>query len=109
MTIPWVTALQLARKLLPVVLDKAPDLLKTFERFRPSPPMRDAAGSDPTFEALQAQIDAHQKTIATQAETIVQLRTALSAAKRATTLAWTLLGVTVLFALITVLVVLSRS
>jgi hypothetical protein len=108
MTIPWVTALQLAKKLLPVVIDKAPELLKTFERFRPAPSPQAAAVSDPMLEALQAQVSAHQKTIDSQAETIVQLRTRLSAARRSTTLAWTLLCVTVLFALITVSLVLSR-
>ena len=56
MSIPWVTALQLAKKLLPVVIEKAPDLLKTFERFRPAPPMPDGASANPELAALQEQI-----------------------------------------------------
>lgn len=109
MTIPWATAWHLAKKLLPVVIEKAPDLLKTFERFRPPPPTQAVAPSDAVLVALQEQIVAHQRTIATQAETIVQLRTMLRAAKRSTTLAWTLLGATVLLAVTIVLSLLPRS
>jgi hypothetical protein len=109
MTIPWATAWHLAKKLLPVVIEKAPELLKTFERLRPVPPTQDVAPADPALVALQEQIDAHQRTIATQAETIVQLRTMLSAAKRSTILAWTLLGATVLLAVTIVLSLLPRS
>ncbi len=109
MTIPWATALHLVKKLLPVVIDKAPELLKTFERFRPAPPTQDVVPSDPALVALQEQIEIHQRTIATQAETIVQLRTMLSAAKRSITIAWSILAVTILLSVTMVLYLLSRS
>ena len=109
MTIPWATALHLAKKLLPVVIDKAPELLKTFERFRPPPSTQDGAPSDPALVALQEQIDAHQRTIATQAEAIVQLRTTLNRAQRSATIAWGILAVIMLLLTVTmVLSILSR-
>lgn len=96
MTIPWTTALQVARKLLPVVIEKAPELLRTFERFRGVPPVAEASSDDPTLSALQQQIDAHQRTIELQADTIVELRRTVSSIQRALSLARTLLAATIL-------------
>ena len=109
MTIPWATALHLARKLLPVVIDKAPDLLKAFERYRPVSQTRDAAPSDPALAALQERIEAHEETIATQADVIRQLHSALSAAKRSARVAWSIFTVTVIMAGTMILYLLSRS
>ena len=109
MTIPWLTELHLAKKLLPVVIDNAPELIKTFERFRPAPSQQDVAPSDPALVALQKQMEAHQRTIATQAETIMQLQTTLSAAQRSATVARIILAVTILFSVTIVLYLLSRS
>lgn len=109
MAIPWVTALHLAKKLLPVVIDKAPELLKTFERFRAAPSMQDVGLSDPALVALQEQMEAHQRTIAIQAETIERLQTTLSRAQRSATIARTILAVTMLVSVTIVLYLLSRS
>jgi hypothetical protein len=98
MTIPWTTALQVARKLLPVVIEKAPDLLKTFERFRAGPPAAESSSADPTLSALQEQIEAHQRTITLQADTIVDLRRTVSRTQGALTLARTLLAATIFLA-----------
>ena len=108
-TIPWATALLLAKKLLPVVIDKAPELLKTFERFRPAPPMSDVAPADPAIAVLQKQIEVHQRTIAAQADTIVQLRTTVNATKRSRTIAWSMLAVTMLLSITIILYLISRS
>ena len=109
MAIPWATALHLAKKLLPVVIDKAPELFKTFERFRPLPSTQDGAPSDPALVALQEKLDAHQRTIATQGETIVKLRTRLNKAQRSATIAWSILAVMMLLLSLTmVLALLSR-
>lgn len=109
MTIPWVTALQLAKKLLPVVIEKAPDLLKTLERFRSAPPMPDGVSADPELAALQEQIDAHQRTIASQADTIMELHTRLRAAKRSIGFVWVILAMTMAISLTIILYLLSRS
>jgi hypothetical protein len=109
MTIPWITALQLAKKLLPVVIEKAPDLLKTLERLRSAPPMREATPADPELAALQEQVDAHQRTIAAQADTIMQLHTRLRAAKRSIAFVWGILAVTVASSLMMILYLLFRS
>jgi hypothetical protein len=109
MSIPWVTALQLAKKLLPVVIEKAPDLLKTLERFRPAPPMPDGSSANPELAALLEQIDTHQRTIASQADTIAELRIRLSAAKRSIAFAWIIFAVTMAISLVIILYLLFRS
>ncbi len=110
MSIPWVTALHLVKKLLPVVIEKAPELLKTFERFRTVAPLPvDSAPPEPALAALQEQIEAQQRTIATQAETIVQLHGTLSATRRALRIARGILAVTILLFVTIVLFLLTRS
>ena len=109
MTIPWATALHLAKKLLPVVIDKAPELLKTFQRFRTVPQTADSAPPDPGLAALQEEIEAHQRTIALQADTIVQLRTTVSATRRSLTIAWSILAATILLSAAIIVFLLSRS
>lgn len=109
MTIPWTTALHLARKLLPIVIDKAPELFKTLERFRTVPPPPDSAPADSNFAALHEQIEAHQRTIAMQTDTIVQLQSALSATRHSLTMAWRILTATVLLSFGLIAYLLSRS
>ncbi len=109
MAIPWVTTLHLVKKLLPVVIEKAPDFLRTFERFRTGPLSPEAASPDPTLAALHEQIETQQRTIATQADTIAQLRTAANATKRSLTVARTMLAVVMLLSLTIILFLLSRN
>ena len=73
MSIPWVTALQVARKFLPVVVDNAPELLKTLSQLRATVPVEEQPTTDPILTALHQQIDAHRQTIAVQANTIDDL------------------------------------
>lgn len=107
MTIPWTTALQVAKKLLPVVIEKAPELLKTFERFRGTSPVAESS-ADPTLSALQLQIDAQQHTIDQQADTIVELRATVSRVQRALTLTRTLLAATISLSLAIIAYLLFR-
>ncbi len=109
MTIPWMTTLHLVKKLLPVVIEKAPELLKTFERFRTTRQAADSAPPDPALAALQERIDTQQRTIATQADTIAQLRTAASAIKRSLTIARSILAVVMALSIMIILFLLSRS
>ena len=95
MTIPWTTALQVARKILPMVIDKAPALLKTIERLRTAPSVAEPPSADPTVSALQEQIEAHQRTITMQADTIVELRRTVNSTRRSLTIARALLGTTI--------------
>lgn len=81
MNIPWVAALQVARKLLPVVVDHAPELMKTIGRLR-TPAPAEPATADPRLDVLQEQIYVHQRTIAMQAATIEELREALRTTER---------------------------
>ena len=108
MSIPWVAALQVARKLLPVVVDNAPELLKTIGRFRATPPTPDPVPADPAIAALQEQIDALQRTITFQADTIGQLQTSLRATKRSLIVSWAMFAVAILLSLTTIAYLLFR-
>ncbi|MBS0171465.1 MAG: hypothetical protein JSR62_14020 [Nitrospira sp.] len=81
MNIPWIAALQVAKKLLPVVVDHAPELMKTIGRLR-TPAPAESATADSRLDALQEQIDAHRRTIAMQATTIEELQAALRTTER---------------------------
>ena len=109
MTIPWATTLHLVKKLLPVVIERAPELLKTFERFRADSPSPESVSPDPALAALQEQIETHQRTIAAQADTIAQLHMTAIAAKRSLTVARIILALVVLLSITIILVLLSRS
>ncbi len=108
MIIPWATALQVAKKLLPVVIHNAPDLLKTFERYRTASPAPNPPPVMPAVAALQEQIEAHQRTIALQADTIVQLEATLSVTKRSLTIARAITAVTTLLFIAIVLFLVLR-
>lgn len=100
MSIPWIAALQIAKKVLPVVVDHAPELLKTIGRIRATPSVPDPAPADPAIALLQEQINSLQQTIALQADTIGQFQTTLRATQRSLTLAWSLFAMTVLLSVI---------
>lgn len=108
MTIPWTAALQIARKLLPVVIDKAPDLIKTFERRR-TPTPANPAPPDPAIAALQEQLDAHQETMRAQVDRIHQLHLTLAATQRSLSMAWSVLAATVLLSVSLGVILLFRS
>ncbi|MGC3975049.1 MAG: hypothetical protein QM771_11790 [Nitrospira sp.] len=91
-----------------MVIEKAPDLIRTFERFRGTPPVAESSSPDPTLSALQLQIDSQQRTIDQQADTIVELRAAISRIQRALTLARTLLAATISLSLAIIAYLLLR-
>ncbi|HET6675042.1 MAG TPA: hypothetical protein VFG71_06870 [Nitrospiraceae bacterium] len=96
MAIPWVTALYVVRKLLPVVIDKAPELLKTMERRRAEPVPSETTGPDSSIVMLQERLEALEQLTAAQTETITRLQAILHATRRSLTLAWTLLAAAIL-------------
>ncbi len=109
MNIPWVAALQVARKLLPVVVDNAPELLKTLGRLRTPVPPEQPAPVDPGLDALHEQINAHRLTIAGQATTIEELRTTLRDTQRSLTLARSMLVGVFLLSVVTFAYLLLRG
>ncbi|MBA5873522.1 MAG: hypothetical protein GDA66_03075 [Nitrospira sp. CR1.2] len=109
MSIPWMAALQVARTLLPVVVDNAPELLKTIGRLRAPVPAEPPATIDPVVSALHEQIDAHQRTIEVQANTIEGLQTALRTTQRSLSLARSLLVAIALLSLATFAYFLVRA
>lgn len=109
MNIPWIAALQVARKLLPVVVDNAPELLKTISRLRASVPAEQSATVDPIVAVLHEQIDAHQRTIAVQANTIEGLQAALRTTQRSLSVARSLLVAIALLSLATFAYFLVRA
>lgn len=109
MNIPWIAALQVAKKLLPVVVDNAPELFKTIGRLRTPVPAEPPTTVDPIVAALQEQIDAHQRTIAVQANTIEGLQAALRTTQRSLSVARSLLVAIALLSLATLAYVLVRG
>lgn len=99
MSIPWVAALQIAKKLLPVVVDHAPELLKTIGRIRTPAPVTDPVPTDQAIALLQDQITSLQQTITLQADAIGQFQTTLRATQRSLTLAWSLFAATALLSI----------
>lgn len=108
MTIPWTTAWLLAKKLLPVVIDKAPDLIKTFERFRTVPHTPRPTPVDPGLAALQDHINTQLQTIATQDDAIRQLQAALVTTRRSLAIAWTILAAMALLSVAMIAYLYSR-
>ncbi|MCC2641930.1 MAG: hypothetical protein K0S45_2343 [Nitrospira sp.] len=109
MAIPWATALLVFKKLMPVIVDRAPEFLNNLERYRKVSTASVSATSDPSLEMLQAQLDTHQQAIALQTETIARLQTRLSATRRSLTIAWSVLIATALLSASILVVLLSRS
>lgn len=96
MAIPWVTALYVVRKILPVVIDKAPELLKTMERRRAEPVSSETTTPDSSIVMLQERLEALEQLTAAQTETITRLQSILRATRRSLALAWTLLAAAIL-------------
>ena len=109
MSIPWVAALQIAKKVLPVVVDHAPELLKTIGRIRTPPPAPDSVPTDQAIAVLQEQVSGLQHTIALQADTIGQFQSTLRATQRSLTLAWRLFATTVLLSIATLAYLIFRA
>jgi len=108
MAIPWGTALYVFRKVLPVVIDKAPDLLKTLERRRTAAPPTESPTAQ-SLAMLQERLATHEQAMAAQMELLTQLQGTLRATRRSLTIAWTALTVTVLVGALIALALLFRS
>ena len=109
MSIPWVAALQIAKKVFPVVVDHAPELLKTIGRIRTTPPVPDSVPTDQAIALLQEQVSSLQGTIALQADTIRQFQSTLRTTQRSLALAWRLFATTVLLSIATLAYLLFRA
>ena len=109
MTIPWTTALYLLKKLMPVVIDKAPELLKSLERRRTTPSQAENDLDEPSLAILQKRLHAHVQTLAGQMEAIEKLETTVRATKRSLKIAWGILVATIILCLSIFVLLLSRS
>lgn len=96
MALPWATALYVFRKLLPVVIDKAPELLRTLDRRRTGSVRTNSPSTASSLELLQERIEAQDQLIATQAELLAQLQAVLNSTRRSLALAWMVLLASVL-------------
>ncbi|HEX2055523.1 MAG TPA: hypothetical protein VHF07_03455 [Nitrospiraceae bacterium] len=101
MPIPWATALYLFRKVLPVVIpvvmEKAPELLKTLERRRTTE-STDSAPADDPLVLLQQRIDALEHVASAQTELLTALQAQIRATRRSLTLVWASLLAAILIA-----------
>jgi hypothetical protein len=96
MAIPWATALYLFRKVLPVVIDKAPELLKTLERRRRDAAPTGSPSADAPLAMLEQRIDTLEQITAAQTELLSQLQAAFRETRRSLTIVSTLLSAAVL-------------
>lgn len=93
--ITWSTALFMFKKLMPVVIDQAPELLRTFERRRTTAPT--AAASMDQLALLQEQLETQSQLLTAQSDTLTQLHATLVVIRRSLRIAWIAVGlVTVL-------------
>ncbi len=106
--IPWVTALYVFKKVLPVVIDTAPELLKTLERRRTAAAPSASIETEPSFAMMQERLQAQEQLLTGQGEVIAQLEATLRATRRSLALAWVVLAAAVLGATIA-LVALLRA
>ena len=108
MAIPWVTALYVFKKVLPVVIDTAPELLKKLERRRTAAAPSASIETEPPFAVMQERLQAQEQLLMAQGEVIAQLEATLLTTRRSLALAWVVLAAAVLGASI-VLVALLRA
>ena len=108
MAIPWTTALYVVRKVLPVVIEKAPDLLKTWERRRTAA-SQTGSSTDHSLAMLQDRLTTHEQALAAQTELLTQLQATLHATRRSLMIAWMALTVTALVGMLVALALLFRS
>jgi hypothetical protein len=109
MAIPWVTALYVFRKVLPVVLDNAPDLLKTLERRRTSSRQTESATTESSLALLRERIEAQEQLMATQMEQLTRLQETLSTTRRSLAITWMVLAAAVLLGVSIAAALLLRS
>jgi len=105
--IPWSTALFMFRKLMPVVIDQAPEILKSFERRRTAPPPQ-TAGSDQLL-LLQERLETQSRILTTQAEALIRLQGTLATIRRSLWIAWAAIGVMALLAVGLLITLLLRA
>ena len=109
MAIPWVTALYVFKKVLPVVIDKAPELLKTLERRRTvAAPSESMKAAESSLAMVQERLEALEQLLTAQGEMVTRLEATLRATRRSLALAWIVLAAAVLGASV-VLAALLRS
>ena len=109
MAIPWVTALYVFRKVLPVVINTAPELLKTLERRRTGSAPTEPAAGQASLAMLQERIEAQEQLIETQTELLAQLQATLRATRRSLVIVWMVLGAALLLGVAIAASLLFRS
>jgi hypothetical protein len=109
MAIPWTTALYMVRKILPVVMDKAPELLKTLERRGTAAPRTEEGSADRSLELLDQRIHSLEQITAAQTELLAELQAMLRATKRSVAIVWMILLAAVLIGTTMLAVLFFRS
>ena len=109
MTIPWTTAMYLLKKLMPVVIDNAPGLLRHLERRGTMPSQTENDLGEPSLAMLQERLHAHVENLAIQMETIEKLEATVRATRRSLQIAWAILIATVILCGSIFVLLLSRS
>jgi hypothetical protein len=77
---------------MPVVIDQAPELLKTFERRRAASRAEVPSDSSAALTSVNERLDAQYDLLKAQSEIIVQLQATLTAMNRSLQRAWIAIG-----------------
>ena len=109
MAIPWTTALYVVRKILPVVMDKAPELLKTLEKRRTAALQTEEEPADRSLELLHQRIHSLEQLTAAQTELLGKIQAMLNATKRSVAIVWMVLLAAILVETTIVVVLFFRS
>ncbi len=94
---------------MPIVIDKAPELLKSLERRRTAPSHGEHDIAEPSLAMLQERLHAQVQNLAAQMERIEKLESTVRAARRSLKIAWLILTATVILCVSIFVLLLSRS
>ncbi|MET0517069.1 MAG: hypothetical protein ABW047_17280 [Nitrospiraceae bacterium] len=94
---------------MPIVIDRAPELLKSIERRRTNPAQATNDLAPPSLAILQERLRVQVQTLATQMEVIEKLEATVRATKRSLKIAWAILVATIILCVSIFVLLLLRS
>ena len=107
--IPWSAALYMFKKIMPVVIDQAPELLKTLERRRAASRSERPSDRGDAFTAITERLDAQYDLLKTHSDLFLELQAALTSTRRSLARAWIMIGISGLLSLVLLVLLLTRS
>jgi len=106
--IPWAAALYMFKKIMPVVIDQAPELLKTLERRRAASRAERPSDQGDALTAITERLDAQYDLLKTHSDLFLELQGALTSTRRSLARAWIMIGSSGLVSLVLLILPLTR-